>query len=57
MSLEDFQAGSCGVLIEGGDGLGVVPKKLFDNLSGLVTTTKPDHFWGRAKQRGSVSKV
>lgn len=33
---EDFQAGGRGVLLEGGDGLGVGAKKLFDGVGGLV---------------------
>lgn len=45
---EDVQAGGGGVLLEGGNGLGVVAEEFFDDGSGLVASTKPDDFGGLA---------
>jgi hypothetical protein len=54
---EDFQAGGGGILLKGGDGLGMVAEKLLDDLGGLVTTAKPDDFGGPALQSGHVCKI
>ena len=45
---EYFQTGGGGVLLKGSDGLGVVAKKPFDDVGGLVATAKPDDFGGLA---------
>jgi len=53
----DHQAGGSRILLERGDGIGVVPEQFFDMRGGPVATAQPDDSGRRTEQRRHVGKV
>ena len=53
----DLQAGGSRILLERGDGIGVVTEQLFDMRGGLVAAAQPDDSGRRTEQRRHVGKV